>query len=520
MALTEYLPVAQKQQPAREKQGSSDSPYWKSFITKNVSRHIAAVNYVNFCPAPPHDFAVTSSTRVVIYDGESGELKKTFSKFKDMAYSGVFRSDGQIIAAGGESGIVQVFDVNTKMILRQLKGHGRPVRMVRYAPGDKLHLLSGGDDCMVKWWDVTTQEEVENLSGHRDYVRCGAASPSNSNLWATGSYDHTVRLWDLSSSKTLFELKHGKPVEDVIFFPSGSLLASAGGNVVKIWDILSGGRAIHVMESHQKTVMSLCISKILKSREGIADAPMRLITASLDGFMKAYDVNDFKITHSAKYPAPIRSMGISSSCMTMAIGTQSGDLFIRQRKKHEEGRESGLVSEAGEYARRITPSIPGPNHYRYFLRGQSEKASNDDLLVEAKQRKRLPIYDKALKSFCHTEALVCALETQNPKIVIAVMEELIVRKNLMNAVRNLNLEEFELLIKFLCKHAVDPSYSRFLLSITERILDRHAKDLGKSESIKHQLRSLKHKLISEVQIQQSMQELQGIIQPLIFGSTL
>jgi U3 small nucleolar RNA-associated protein 15 len=42
----------------------------------------------------------------------------------------------------------QVFDVGSRAVLRQLKGHQRPVHVARFSP-DKLHVLSGGDDATV-----------------------------------------------------------------------------------------------------------------------------------------------------------------------------------------------------------------------------------------------------------------------------------------------------------------------------------------------------------------------------------
>jgi U3 small nucleolar RNA-associated protein 15 len=45
---------------------------------------------------------------VTVYDGLSTAVKRTFSRFSDKAYCGRFRADGKLLAAGGESGIVQV----------------------------------------------------------------------------------------------------------------------------------------------------------------------------------------------------------------------------------------------------------------------------------------------------------------------------------------------------------------------------------------------------------------------------
>ncbi len=47
-------------------------------------------------------------------------------------------------------------------------------------------------------------------------------------MWVSGGYDHRLKLWDIRSQECIMELDHGNPVESVLFFPSGSLLLSAG----------------------------------------------------------------------------------------------------------------------------------------------------------------------------------------------------------------------------------------------------------------------------------------------------
>lgn len=142
-------------------------------------------------------------SQVLLYNGRTQQLERQITRFKDIAYSGCYRVDGRLLTAGGESGIVQVpptgtavantsgvrhvmsvprtakalhelrgnakqaginrgrqhcqerftceqvFDVGSRAVLRQLKGHQRPVHVARFSP-DKLHVLSGGDDATVR----------------------------------------------------------------------------------------------------------------------------------------------------------------------------------------------------------------------------------------------------------------------------------------------------------------------------------------------------------------------------------
>ena len=36
--------------------------------------------------------------------------------------------------------------------------------------------------------------------------------------------------------------------------PPGAMLLTAGGNEIKVWDILSGGRLMHTFSNHQKNI--------------------------------------------------------------------------------------------------------------------------------------------------------------------------------------------------------------------------------------------------------------------------
>ena len=58
-----------------------------------------------------------------MYSMRTDKVVKTVSRFRDVARSGNIRADGRLMVAGDDSGLVQVFDVNSRAILRTLKGH-------------------------------------------------------------------------------------------------------------------------------------------------------------------------------------------------------------------------------------------------------------------------------------------------------------------------------------------------------------------------------------------------------------
>lgn len=62
---------------------------------------------------------------MLIYAPKTGKVAKTITRFKDTARGGEFRKDGKLVVAGGDDGVVQVFDVNSRAILRTMKEHNQ-----------------------------------------------------------------------------------------------------------------------------------------------------------------------------------------------------------------------------------------------------------------------------------------------------------------------------------------------------------------------------------------------------------
>lgn len=340
----DYRKLAVRQFPARALRETAEGRYWRSFGAPVFAKQFGPVTCLDICEAYPHHLAVTASTRVVVYDGRTRQVRRTFARFKDLAYSGAFRADGRLLVAGGQNGIVQLFDASSRAVLRQLKGHQGPAHVARFAPDDRTHVLSGGDDVTLRWWDITSGRQVARLTGHEDYVRAIAASPAGGggDTWASGSYDHTVKLWDVragggsrggsNGSACVMTLDHGAPVEALAFLPGGGggLLVSAGGTSLCVWDLLGGGRLLKRLGNFQKTVSCVVASPL--AGPGSAAAP-RLLAGSLDGHVKIFELDGFKVTHASRYPAPVTAVGLSGDCALLAVGMADGALSVRQHKQ-------------------------------------------------------------------------------------------------------------------------------------------------------------------------------------------
>ena len=190
-----------------------------------------------------------------------------------------------------------------------MDSHKQPVHVTKFSAAENSQVLSCSDDTTVKLWDIPSQSAITTFSDHTDYVRSGQVSSSNSNLILTGSYDATVRLFDARSGKCEMNMggpgatngSNALPVENVLMFPSGTVALSAAGPILRIWDLVAGGRCLRALSNHQKTITSLAFD----SRAS------RLLTGGLDHMVKVYDVSSYKVVHTMRYPAPVLCLAVS-----------------------------------------------------------------------------------------------------------------------------------------------------------------------------------------------------------------
>jgi U3 small nucleolar RNA-associated protein 15 len=404
-----YTPVALKRFPAKRDRVTAEGRYWKRFRNPISHKQNGPVSCIHFSKADPYNFAVTSSSRVLIYSPQSNDCRHAISSFKDIAYSAQFRHDGKLLAAGGEFPKIRVFEAFSRAVLREYSGHRRAVHVVRWAM-DGLSLFSGSDDQMIRHWDLATEQSISAHAGHTDYIRAGAASPISHQTFCTGSYDHTVKVWDMrngssgsdgksKSSACAMTFDHGDPVEATIMLPGGSVMLSAGANTVKAWDLL-GGKLMHTFSNHQKTVTSLCMNS----------TGSRILSASLDGLVKIYDVSTYEVVHGLKYNTPVLSVAMSPNDSHLVAGTSDGVLSIRQRDLQSAAAAAG--APGGDLF--VTGSSqPRGGSSRYFNRGRNFAAPVDSFKVEVQKRKQLKAYDQALKKFKYKDALDAALQVSS-----------------------------------------------------------------------------------------------------------
>lgn len=499
--MSKYKKLEIKKFPSVSQRDNKEIRFWEKFQSPVVVKEYAVVTSISFSPAYPHDYAVTTGTRVQLYNSTTNQIKKTISRFKQTASCARYRHDGQLLVAGGEECIVRVFDMNSRAILRQLQGHTKPVKCVDFTV-DGLGIVSGSDDTTVKVWDMATGTTTAELRGHKDYIRSLSTNISSSKMVLSGSYDHAIRVWDMRSNSTQMELDHGAPVESILVFPTGGSCISAGGNYIKVWDLLSGGRLLFGFSNHQKTITALAFD----------GSCHRLLSAGLDRHVKIYDIENYQVKHTINYPAPILSLSMSPLDNTLVVGMTSNLLSIRHCPIKQSTSQSLSFFP-------FQKSNPRPGSHRYFVRGQKSKPANNEYVVDYGRKTRLKSFDKFLKSFEFKNALDAALKYKpaphKPGVIFSVLQELARMDKLETAISGRNEDEILPLLKYLRRNLINPRYTPLLADVCELVIDTYGGTTKQSKLVANELTALSAQINHELRFQTKAFELMGMIDSIL-----
>jgi WD40 repeat protein len=148
-----------------------------------------------------------SSGKVLVRNAASGAIQQTLHAVSgepgDSLWAAALSPDGEQVATSagpfGLSSRLQLWDVNSGQMARELVGHSGTVMCLNYHPGGR-RLASGSRDQSIKVWDTRQGMETLTLRGHDSQVTTVVFSPSGHYL-ASGDWMGTIFLWDATPPK-------------------------------------------------------------------------------------------------------------------------------------------------------------------------------------------------------------------------------------------------------------------------------------------------------------------------------
>jgi|GEM_PF-5701936 len=196
------------------------------------------------------------------------------------------RTDGTLAAAGFNKKILILDDKGET--IRTLEYPGGDVRALSFSPGGK-YLAAGGRTGIVRMWDVETGSKLTDYGTDGDEpVRPveAIAFSSDGRQLAVGGEDRVVRIWSIDEGQLERRLpQRAGAIRAIAFCGSDRLVesrtAAAGEHPLRVWDVASGTAETDLI-GHTGTVCTL----LFDGRTG------QLISGGYDTTVRGWQISD------------------------------------------------------------------------------------------------------------------------------------------------------------------------------------------------------------------------------------
>lgn len=223
-----------------------------------------------------------------IWNLETWLVEKTLNINLPLVQDGLaFSPDGRLLAVPDSENSVNIWDMETGLLIRSFSGQTEPISGIFFSP-DGENLVAGSFDDSIRVWDVATGNEIRSMFG--DQV---ALSPDGT-LVASRTSGDVVTIWSRETGEEIGKLiVPGNLIIPIAFSHDGQLLAS--GNLdgsLNLWEV-STGELIRTLSGYTDEVW-----RIVFSPNGLL-----LASVNLDGLVVIWGVPE-EIQSIAAYAFP------------------------------------------------------------------------------------------------------------------------------------------------------------------------------------------------------------------------
>ena len=204
---------------------------------------------------------------------DSPPKKKFILKFskddKDIADSITkiiqMKSIENLLASGQINGLLNIWDLNTKEIDLQLKGHKSAIWSL--FENSEGYLFSGGSDNIIKMWDIKNRKETPliNFKGHKGAVYSICEFETNKII--SGADDMVIKIWqfDLNIKKNTYQCilnlidPNNSKIKSLVYLNrTNTILTGCDDNLIKIYSLSQKTPSVsNILEGHNCTVWCL-----------------------------------------------------------------------------------------------------------------------------------------------------------------------------------------------------------------------------------------------------------------------
>ncbi|MGJ8634053.1 MAG: c-type cytochrome domain-containing protein [Luteolibacter sp.] len=256
---------------------------------------------------PSFDIVATGgpSKLLKIWNTKTGELTESIKKHTDWITALDISPDGKLIASADRNGGVQVWNAPSANELHTLRAHQKAITSLAFRSDSKL-LASTSEDGTLRFWEMKNGREVKKIDTHKEGVTAFAFAKDGSFL--TAGRDKKARLWK-PDFKSFREIKlPSLPTAAAIGWEAKrAFVADAQGNIHRIDYTRKGDSKLTTFPANPQSIqtrLDLIVNSISELKKNPKNPESKIATLQARAkALKAAAINTQAITATAEAEA-------------------------------------------------------------------------------------------------------------------------------------------------------------------------------------------------------------------------
>jgi chromosome segregation ATPase len=197
------------------------------------------------------------SGNVVGWNIESGRRVLNVAAEQDSILTADISADQSLVAIGGTTKLIKVFDLATNEVLYKIKKHSEWVTQVAFSP-DGILLATADRNGGLYVWEARTGNPFYSLDGHKQEIT-SLSWRSDGNVLLSASEEGAVRTWEMINGKQVKTWSaHSGGTLSAHYAQNGNIVTAGRDKAVKFWD--GNGKALRTISGFTDIVMESRLS--------------------------------------------------------------------------------------------------------------------------------------------------------------------------------------------------------------------------------------------------------------------
>jgi WD40 repeat protein len=292
----------------------------------DLNGHSGAIESVAFSPNGRLLVTASDDETAAIWDAGTGRQLAELRGHNGIVHSAAFAADGKTIVTGGEDGTIRIWSTTADPVLVDLPRQNRQrLHDVAFDQSGE-RVVTASEDRTARIWGLQ-RGRVLHVLGHGrrvgDWVESAQFS-RDGRLVLTAGADGTAKVWESSSGALLSTLR--RPVEtpllDAAFSPDGQLVAAAGQAGAK------GSPVVRVWRWRQRKLV-MARGGFADRDDGVAFSPSGSLLAAAGGDeVRVWRVGDRSLVAAFRCRGELASVAFDPSGQRVAAGGSTGAVWV------------------------------------------------------------------------------------------------------------------------------------------------------------------------------------------------